>query len=233
MDASTFPPPPFRPEGAVFDLDGLLVDSEGAWSRAEKAVVTSFGAEWDPAIHSQLLGTSPEDSAALLGERLGAAPAEILRRLEEAALEEFRSGIDPRPGAVELLSALAGRIPLGVATNSPPTLAERSLRSAGLRDMVDVVVTPQDVAAPKPAPDPYLQACRALGIDPSRSVGFEDSSVGASAARAAGLWVVGCPSEPDEPMDVAHVVVPSLTVVDPAWFLGDGQEVSRSVAASA
>lgn len=232
MYASTFSPPPFRPQGAVFDLDGLLVDSEGAWSRAEAAVVTSYGVAWDPAIHAELLGTAPAASAEQLARRLDAPADEILQRLEAAALEEFAGGVDPRPGAVELVTALVGRVPIGVATNSPRLLAERALRSTGLHQAIDVLVTAEDVAEPKPAPDIYLAACERLGVDPARSVGFEDSAVGVAAARAAGLWVVGCPSLPDEPMDRAHLVVPSLTAVDPAWF-DDGQEISRSVAASA
>lgn len=228
------PRPPFRPLGVVLDLDGLLVDSEGAWARAERTVVTDLGHVWDPAIHTLLLGTAPAVSAARLAEHLGTSlsPDEVGRRLDAAASTEFATGVGPRPGAVALVTGLAGTVPVGVATNSPRHLAEDALRAVGLRDAVDVLVTSEDVVRPKPAADPYLTACGVLRVEPGRTMAFEDSPVGVQAARAAGLWVVGCPSVPGEDLAAAHGVVATLEAVDLDWFV-EGQPASRPLPASA
>lgn len=217
--------PPFPPQSVVFDLDGLLVDSEGRWGEAEEQVVHSFGRPWDPVVRTELLGKGPEDAALSLAAYLGddVDPDEVARRMLAAALEAFDRGMPVLPGARELVAALRGRVPIGVATNSLRVLADRALVATGLDGMVDVVVCVDDVALPKPAPDPYATACAKLGADPTRSVAFEDSPVGLRAARAAGLWVVGCPSFTDQPVVDADAVVASLTQVDVDHLLGDGR----------
>ena len=204
--------PPWAPEGVVFDLDGLLIDSEDAWGRAERRVVLDLGYPWDESIRTLLLGYGPEDAARALAEHLGGVdPDELDRRMLDAALSEFSGGIAARPGAHDLVRALDGQVPLAVATNSRRAIAEPAVASAGFA--FDVVVCAEDVERPKPAPDPYRAACERLGVDPVRSVAFEDSSVGVASAKAAGLWVVGCPSFPGETLAEADVVVASLVEV--------------------
>lgn len=204
----------------MLDLDGLLVDSEGAWGRAERRVVEDCGKPWDPAIRALMLGRGPLDAAQVLADFLGLRDRrEMERRLLQAAVAEFRRGIIPLPGAVALLEALHGRVPLGVATNSRRVLADLSLTSAGLAPFVQAVVCAEDVIRPKPAPDPYLRACELLGADPARSVCLEDSPVGAAAAKTGGLWVIGCPSFPGTVMDAADAVIASLEDLDPDAFL--------------
>lgn len=211
--------PPFAPVAVVFDLDGLLVDTEDLWELAERRVVAGYGVEWDPAVRPQLLGRGPDETSAILAAFVGAGDVrEVDRRLLGAAVEEFRGGVVARPGAARLVEALAGRLPVAVATNSRRVLAELALTASGLLEHVEAVVCLEDVRAAKPAPDPYLTACRALRADPSRSVAFEDSPVGSRSARAAGLWVVGCPSLPTSVLD-ADVLVGSLEDVDPAALL--------------
>jgi HAD superfamily hydrolase (TIGR01509 family) len=215
--------PPFVPEAVVFDLDGLLVDSEGAWGEAEERVVASYGKPWDPALRTLLLGRGPDDAARLVAEFVGADdPREVSRRLLQEAVRAFTRGIAPRPGAEALVGGLADRVPVAVATNSRRVLAELSLDSAGLTAFVDAVVCAEDVAAPKPAPDPYLTACRLIGADPARSVCLEDSPVGAASAHAAGLWVIACPSFPGTVITAADAVVASLLDLSPADFLPGG-----------
>jgi len=214
--------PPFAPQAVVFDLDGLLVDSEPAWEAAEHQLVTrDYGRPWDPAIRPQLLGRGPVDATRILAASVGGDPREVARRILVRAVEEIRRGVPARPGAAELLGALVGRIPVAVATNSARAIADLSLAGlpGGLAGRLDAVVCVEDVARPKPAPDVYLEACRRLGADPARSVAFEDSPVGSAAARAAGLWVVGVPSLAGTVLDAADVVVPSLAVVDPRDLL--------------
>ena len=126
-----------------------------------------------------------------------------------------------RPGAPELLEALAGRRRLGVASNSPRTWVESVLASAGLADRFEVVVTSEDVAEPKPAPDVYLRAAELLGSPASEAVALEDSPPGAAAARAAGMYVIAVPYFPDLPLE-ADLVVDSLADDSVAAALGLG-----------
>jgi HAD superfamily hydrolase (TIGR01509 family) len=210
--------PHWQPAGVAFDLDGLLVDSEDAWGRAERRVVAGYGRPWDESVRSLLLGTGPLEAAQTLADHLGGVdPAELDRRLLASALEEFAAGVAPRKGAHELVHALSGRVPMAVATNSRRVIAGMLLASAGFR--FPVVVCAEDVERPKPAADPYRIACERLGVDPARAVAFEDSPTGVASARAAGLWVVGCPSLPGAEVDGADVVIRSLADVPTEAFL--------------
>jgi HAD superfamily hydrolase (TIGR01509 family) len=217
------PQPPFVPQAVVFDLDGLLVDSEDAWGEAERRVVETYGKPWDPAVRTLLLGRGPDDTARVLAEYLGDAdPRRVGRRLLQAAVAEFSRGIGPRPGARELVEALVGRgLPVAVATNSRRVLAELALSTAGLGGLLETMVCAEDVSDPKPAPEPYLAACRLLGVEPEASVGLEDSPVGVASAKAAGLWVIGCPSFPGTRLAGADAVVGGLAEVDVSGLLGE------------
>lgn len=208
--------PPFRPEAVVFDLDGLLVDSEEAWRRATRRVVEDLEGRWDDAVHRLLLGSGPVEAARVLAEHLGDGheATDIGPRLLAAARVEFAAGLVPRPHALELVRALHGRLPLAVATNSHRTLAEHALAGAGLAPWFDTVVCAEDVAAAKPAPDPYALACAGCGARPARSVALEDSPPGTMSAKAAGMWVIGCPSIVGVSLPAADVVVGSLTEID-------------------
>lgn len=214
------PVPPFAPVAVVFDLDGLLVDTEPAWERAEIRVVESFGRRWDPAVRPLLLGSGPVAAAQTLGAFFGIEDiAEVDRRMLAASLEEIGGGVVARPGAIALVAALADRVPLAVATNAERAVAEITLGATGLGARMRVVVTADDVAAPKPAPDPYLEAARRLGVDPARCVAFEDSPTGAAAAVAAGMWVVGCPSVAGVDLPAVDALVRSLADIDPELLL--------------
>lgn len=206
--------PPFSPTAVVFDLDGLLVDSEPLWGLVEERVVLDLGHPWDPTIRALLLGKGPEDAATMLAAHLGGVHAdEVGRRMLAAAVAEFEGGVEAQPGAHELVRSLGGRLPLALATNSRRVLAELALTSAGFDGLFQAVVCAEDVRAPKPAPDPYQAACARLGVDPTRSVAFEDSPVGVASAKAAGLWVVGCPSFPGQTLAGADAVVTRLVDV--------------------
>ena len=217
------PVPPFRPHAVVFDLDGVLVDSEGLWSQAESRVVESLGGAWHPDVGERMLGLGPADAAAVLAEHLEHPdPEEVEERLLTVALELFTAGVRPRDGAGALLAALRGQVPVGVATNSRRMLAEASLSSAGLAGSIDALVTADEARAAKPDPAPYLLACETLEVAPTATVVFEDSPVGAQAARSAGCWVIGCPEEITSALPAAHVVVADLAAIDVAVLL-DGE----------
>jgi HAD superfamily hydrolase (TIGR01509 family) len=186
------------PACVIFDCDGLLVDSESAWTRAEATLYERHGIAFTLEHKQELLGTAGPIAIATLERHLGldeGAGAALLAELNELALLEVEREAPALPGAVELVAALqAAEVPIGVASNSPHVLVDASLRSAGLQDAFGAVVSAQDVAHGKPAPDVYLEACRRLGADPARSVALEDSPTGVEAARAAGVHVIGVPS---------------------------------------
>jgi HAD superfamily hydrolase (TIGR01509 family) len=173
----------------VFDLDGLLVDSAAAWLTALEATAAALGGKLTPARLEQLAGCSVETSARQLVRWYGAktqlrSTTAMLRGSLDGATRTV--GAPPLPGARELVAALAGKLPMAVATNSPSQAAARMLRGAGLASFFSVVVTADD-AVPKPSPDLYLLACDRLGVRPERSLAIEDSAVGAAGALAAGM----------------------------------------------
>ena len=190
----------------IFDNDGLLLDTEEAWTRAEVELFARRRRTWTMAHKQELLGSSGPIAEAKL-ERMLDLPGTgraLWEELHELVMDEVLKPIEPRPGAFELLARLtAAGVPLGLASNSSRPFVERVLTSAGLlgaRSPFSVVVTAEDVEHPKPAPDLYLAACAALGADPTRCAALEDSEPGARAAVAAGLWVIGVPYLPGGPM---------------------------------
>ncbi len=189
--------PPF--DAVIFDNDGLLLDTEEAWTRAEETLFARRGHRWTMEHKRDLLGSSGHAAEAKLERmlELPGAGAALLRELNELVMEEVLQGVAPRPGAVELVAKLeqAG-VPLGLASNSLRPFVLRVLIGAGLigdASPFEVVVTASDVRHPKPAPDLYLAAAAALGAVPGRCAALEDSSPGAASALAAGLFVIGVP----------------------------------------
>jgi HAD superfamily hydrolase (TIGR01509 family) len=207
------PPTPEPP--IVFDCDGVLLDGEAAWTRAETRLFARYGRSYRAEEKRRLIGGSLEETARAverLLDRRGRAD-ELAAQLLELAAEEFGRGVEPMPGALDLIAELRGRRPIAVASNSLRRLVDLALDGSGLTDAFEVVMGGDEVARPKPAPDLYLEACRRLGIPPGNAVAIEDSPRGAHAARAAGLFVVGIPYLPDLPVE-ADLVGTSLK--DPA-----------------
>ncbi len=196
----------------VFDLDGVLLESETAWTRAETRLFARYGRTYGAEEKRLLIGGSLEETATEL-ERLLDRPGgsgELLHELLELAAEEFAGPVHPMPGALEVVGALreAGR-PIAVASNSQRRLVDLALEGSGLAGAFVAVVAGDEVPNPKPAPDLYLQACRLLDVDPAVTVAVEDSPRGADAARTAGLFVIGIPYLPGLELD-ADLVVGSL-----------------------
>jgi HAD superfamily hydrolase (TIGR01509 family) len=213
-----------RIDAVVFDNDGLLLDTEEAWTRAEEALFERHGSTFTTEHKRDLIGSSPATSAVKLEAMLdmpGRGPA-LMDELHDLVMDESLAGVPPRPGALELLDAIrAAGLPVGVASNSARAFVERVLSGAGLLDgHFDVVVTAEDVEHPKPAPDLYLAACAALGAEPGRSAALEDSATGVEAARAAGMFVVAVPYFPDLPVEGASLTVETLADPRVAEALG-------------
>lgn len=203
-------PLPSKVDAVVLDCDGLLVDSETGWTRAETAVFAEHGYGFGPEEKKLLIGKTLEAGAAAIAEYVGADPQVVARRLHDLVAHELAAGCDALPGARDLVTALRGRVPVAVASNSPRVFVDAALASAGLIDLFTHVYSADDVEHPKPAPDLYLVACAGLGADPRNSVAFEDSRTGVTSARAAGMYVVGVPSLPDVVLAADHTCA-SLT----------------------
>lgn len=205
----------FMPPAAVlFDNDGLTLDTESAWTRAEIALFARYGQTFTMDHKRALLGTAPDESARKLERMLGQPGPQLSDELYELAIDEVGAGVEPMPGAVALLAALgAAGVPVGLVSNARRRFVEQGLRGAGLYDAFAVIVTADDVARPKPAPDPYLAGAAALGAEPGECAVLEDSPTGVAAGRAAGALTIGIPSLPGVTLE-ADVVAASLE--DPA-----------------
>jgi HAD superfamily hydrolase (TIGR01509 family) len=208
--------PSFRPAAVVFDCDGLLLETESRWTIAETALFERHGGRFTPELKQRLLGTSKETSQRLIAEALG-QPAANAPSLGDELTEGFLAamlehGAEPMPGVVALLDALDGVVPLAVASNNGDQIVRAALDAVGLASRFSAVVCAGGPNAGKPAPDVYLAATAALGVDPARSVAFEDSATGATAARAAGCFTIGIPSFPGSELP-AHATYASLTEV--------------------
>ncbi|HEY8501302.1 MAG TPA: HAD family phosphatase [Solirubrobacterales bacterium] len=202
------------PDAVIFDNDGLLLDTESVWTRAEQDLFERRGAEFTPADKRELVGTSAEIAGALLEKRLGepGRAAELIEELNVLVVAELEHGVEAMIGARELLERLRERgTPLGLVSNSPLRFVQRSIELVGFEDHFDVILSAHEVAAPKPAPDPYLEACKRLGVEPGPAVvALEDSPTGVAAARAAGLTVIGVPSIEGIALEEAHHLAESL-----------------------
>lgn len=202
------------PDAVVFDNDGLLLDTESVWTRAEEDLFDRRGTEFTPADKRELVGTSAEIAGGVLERRLGepGRAAELIEELNVLVVAELEHGVEAMIGARELLERLRERgTPIGLVSNSPLRFVQRSIEIVGLEGHFDVVLSAHEVAAPKPAPDPYLEACRRLGVEPGPSViALEDSPTGVAAARAAGLTVIGVPSIEGIGLEEAHHIAESL-----------------------
>lgn len=216
-----------RIEAVVWDMDGVLVDSEERWDRARKDLVAQTGGAWkDGATHAMLGMSSPEWSAYVRDE-LGVPlePAEISSRVVALLLEGYAEGLPLIPGAVGAVRRVAalGR-PLGLASSSNREVIDLVLREAGLADLFSATVSSEEVPRGKPSPDVYLEALRRLDVEPGRATAIEDSSNGLRAAAAAGMRVVAIPHAAFPPapdaLALADVVLGGLDELDEAAVLG-------------
>lgn len=174
----------------VFDMDGVLLDTERVWGRAEARLCAAHGVDFGEADEHATLGVLALEACRHYARRFG-LPPEAARDLEAELLafmaDELEGPVDLLPGAAELIARLRERIPLAVASNSRRVVVERAIEKSGVGPDLAVVVSADDVARPKPAPNLYRLACTRLGVRPADALALEDSPVGAAAAIAAGL----------------------------------------------
>jgi HAD superfamily hydrolase (TIGR01509 family) len=205
----------------IFDLDGVLIDSEGVWNEARRQVVLEHGGVWREDAQRAMMGMSSTEWSRYMREQLRVplAPerisAEVVSRLERL----YRRRLPLLPGAREAVELLAQRWPLALASSANRPIIDLVLRLAGVERHFAATVSSEEVARGKPAPDVYLEAARRLGIPPARCVAVEDSANGIRSAAAAGLAVVAIPNRdfpPDgEALALAAGVLSSLAQLTP------------------
>jgi HAD superfamily hydrolase (TIGR01509 family) len=196
----------------LFDMDGLLIDSEPLWLEAERSVMARLGSGWTEADQMALLGGSLERTVRyLLAKAARPAPAQAIAEWLMAGMNERvrRDGVPLRPGARELLAAVAAAgLPHALVTSSERSFMDAVLASTGLR--FDVLVCAEDVTVTKPDPEPYLLASKRIGVHPADCFALEDSPNGVASAEAAGCRVFAVPSLLPIPPAPGRTVVPSL-----------------------
>jgi HAD superfamily hydrolase (TIGR01509 family) len=203
-------------DGVVFDLDGVLLDSEQVWDQAREDLASERGGRWHDRAQRDMMGMSSTEWSRYMHDRIGLSesPEEINREVVRRLSALYREHLPLLPGAREAVERLAARWPLALASSSNRELIDLALELMGVRHLFKTTVSSEEVARGKPAPDVYLEAARRLGIEPARAVAIEDSHKGIRAAEAAGMRVVAIPNEhfpPDEEaLRHADVVLRSL-----------------------
>lgn len=203
-------------EAVLFDMDGLLVDSEKIWFQVETEVMERLGGEWGAAHQENMVGGSMSAAVAYMLRVSGgsATPEEVEAWMLEGMISRLAGGVEMMPGAAELLAGVrAEGLAAALVTSSARPIAETCLESIGSHHF-DHVVTGDDVARSKPDPEPYLTAARSLGVNPARCVALEDSPNGVTSATAAGCRVVAVPSVLPIAGAPGRLVVGSLREVD-------------------
>ncbi len=207
---------PLTPAAVIFDLDGVLVDSERRWNGAKEALVRETGGRWREEAPRRMMGMSAPEWAAYLRDELAvpmdarAIDREVVQRMEDG----YRESLPLLPGAAEAVRSLAARWPLGLASSANREIIDLVLELAGFGDAFRATVSSEEVERGKPAPDVYLEAARRLEVTPADCVAIEDSSSGLRAADAAGMAVIAVPNPhyPPDP-DALALAAASVAVV--------------------
>jgi HAD superfamily hydrolase (TIGR01509 family) len=203
-------------EAVVFDLDGVIVDSEPVWEQVRRQLVAEHGGQWLPEAQQRLMGMSTGEWARYLSQDLGVGqpPPVVAAMVIERMQASYRDGVPLMPGAAGTVRRLAARWPLGLASSSPPALIDAVLDGAGLRECFTATLSTEQVHRGKPAPDIYLAVTGQLGFPPETCAAVEDSTNGLRSAAAAGLQVIAVPHPryPPEPdaLRAARLVLTGL-----------------------
>jgi HAD superfamily hydrolase (TIGR01509 family) len=209
------------PAAVIFDLDGVLVDSEAAWNDVRRALVEDSGGKWREDAQKVMMGMSSVEWSRYMREGLGvpmssgAITAAVVERLER----RYRERLPLIPGAREAVTSLASRWPLAIASSANRSTIALVLRLADLTDCFQAAVSSEEVPHGKPMPDVYLEAARRLSCEPVGCVAVEDSANGLRAAAAAGMSAIAIPNRAfppeDEALAKADVILASIDALDP------------------
>lgn len=208
-------------EAVVFDLDGVLVDSEEIWDEARRALALERGLAWPESAQQETMGMSSTEWSRYMRERIGLeeSPDEISRLVVRRLEQIYRRHLPLLEGAVEAVERMSERFRLGLASSSNRPIIELVLELAGIAERFEVTVSSEEVGPGKPAPDVYLEALRRLAVVPERAAAIEDSTNGILSASAAGMLVVAIPNPvfPPRPdaLAAADIVLASLAELTP------------------
>ena len=209
-------------EAVVFDLDGVIVDSEHVWDEVRQRLAEERGGRWHDEASRDMMGMSSLEWSRYMHDVIGLAepPEEINAEVVRRLVDVYREQLPLLDGAVEAVEALAKRWPLALASSSNRELIELVLRESELDRWFTATVSSEEVARGKPAPDVYLEAARRLGVDAGRCAAVEDSENGIRSAKAAGLRVVAIPNPQYPPAEdalaLADVVLPNVAALTPS-----------------
>ena len=210
----------------VFDLDGVLIQSEEVWDEVRERYVRERGGRYDDEIQRAMMGMSSTEWSRFLHETAGVAsePDVINGEVVERMLEAYRDHLPLIPGAVEAVRRLADRFLLGLASSSNRELIDTVLDVAGLAPLFAATVSSEEVAHGKPAPDVYLEAARRLGVAADNCAAIEDSHGGIRSAKSAGMRVIAVPNPTyppdDDALALADVRLSSLEELTPERVVG-------------
>ncbi len=213
-------------DAVVFDLDGVIVDSEQVWDDVREQLATERGGRWHDGAQAAMMGMSSPEWSAYMHDEIGLeeSPEEINAEVVRRMLERYRHRLPLIDGAVDAVRRLAPEFRLGVASSSNRPLIAAVLEHAGIAGLFDAVVSSEEVAGGKPAPDVYLEALRRLAVEPARAAAIEDSSNGIRAAHAAGMRVIALPNAHYPPagaaLTLADVVIASPVELTPELVRG-------------
>jgi HAD superfamily hydrolase (TIGR01509 family) len=210
------------PDAVIFDMDGVLVDSEAVWDDVRKRFVEEKGGTWRDGAQRDMMGMSSVEWSRYVRDRLGVDMTleDISLEVADRVADTYRKNLPLLPGAVEAVRSLSAEWPLGLASSSNRHVIDLVLELAGIDDAFRVTVSSEEVGAGKPAPDVYLETARRLEADRAACVAIEDSTNGIRSAHAAGMAVIAVPNQdfPPEPdaLELAEETIESLTELTPA-----------------
>jgi len=204
----------------VFDMDGLLIDSEQVWDDVRESLAHERGGRWHPGAQRDMMGMSSPEWSRYMHETIGLSesPEEINRIVVERMVERYAEGPPWIDGALEAVRRTAALYPLGLASSSNRALIDLALAAGGIASLFRATVSSEEVPRGKPAPDVYLEAARRLGADPHACVAIEDSHNGIRSAKAAGMTCIAIPNAhfpPGEAVGDADLVLGSMTELTP------------------
>jgi HAD superfamily hydrolase (TIGR01509 family) len=217
---------PSQIAAVIFDLDGVLLDSETAWVEVKREYTEETGGHWQQRAELDMLGMSSTEWSRYMHDELGVpvSPERISAEVADRLVERYRQRLPLLPGAVEAVRSLEREWPLGLATSSNRNVIDLVLDEAGLADAFAATVSSEEVERGKPAPDVYLEAARRLEVEPAECAAIEDSSNGIRSAHAAEMGVIAVPNRdfPPEPdaLALADVVLDSLEELSPERVRG-------------
>lgn len=208
-------------EAVIFDLDGVILDTEELWNEVREGLARERGGRWSEQAQADMMGMSSVEWSRYMHDVVGLPdpPEESNREVVRRMMQRYSEHLPLIDGAVDAVKRMSARWPLGLASSSNRELIDHALEVSGLAGYFGATVSSEEVERGKPAPDVYLEAARRLSVEPTRCAAVEDSASGIRSAHAAGMRVVAIPNAafppPQEVLALAEVVLDSIAELGP------------------